>query len=51
MRDSDQDDFLQATLGHLDTVYSVARRMAHDPGQVEDLLQETLELEGIDHGQ
>jgi RNA polymerase sigma-70 factor (ECF subfamily) len=41
MNDPRQEYFLEATLGHLDAVYSVARRLAHDPGQVEDLVQET----------
>lgn len=33
--------FLDATLPHRDTVYRVARRLASDPGEAEDLVQET----------
>jgi RNA polymerase sigma-70 factor (ECF subfamily) len=33
--------FLDATLSHLPAVYNVARRMARDEGQADDLVQET----------
>lgn len=35
------DTFLDATLPHLDAVWSVARRMSSDAGAAEDLVQET----------
>jgi RNA polymerase sigma-70 factor (ECF subfamily) len=34
-------EFLEATLPYLPAVYNVARRMARDDGQAEDLVQET----------
>ena len=33
--------FLEATLPHLDVVWSISRRMASDPAAAEDLVQET----------
>lgn len=33
--------FLEATMPHLDVVWSIARRMSADPGAAEDLVQET----------
>jgi RNA polymerase sigma-70 factor (ECF subfamily) len=41
MSRSAQDDFLQAALPSLDLVYNLARRLVRDPGQLEDLVQET----------
>jgi RNA polymerase sigma-70 factor (ECF subfamily) len=41
MSPSDHDEFLNATLPALDLVYNLARRLHSDPGQVEDLVQET----------
>ena len=33
--------FLDATMAHLDVVWSIARRMSADPAEAEDLVQET----------
>jgi len=33
--------FLDATMAHLDVVWSIARRMSADPADAEDLVQET----------
>lgn len=33
--------FLDATMAHLDVVWSIARRMSSDPAEAEDLVQET----------
>lgn len=38
---TEHQDFLDATLPHLDAVWNVARRMAPDPSLVEDLVQDT----------
>lgn len=35
------DEFLNATLPALDVVHNLARRLARDPGQAEDIVQET----------
>ena len=37
----DQDEFLQATLRHADVVHALARRLAPDPQDVADIVQET----------
>lgn len=36
-----KDDFLEATLGAMDLVHNLARRLARDAGAAEDLVQET----------
>ena len=38
---TDRDAFLRATMGSMDLVYNVARRMVRAPEDVEDLVQET----------
>lgn len=38
---SDDDGFLQATMGSMDLVYNVARRMVPRPEDAQDLVQET----------
>jgi RNA polymerase sigma-70 factor (ECF subfamily) len=41
MNSDTDEEFLAATLPHLDPVYRVAGRMTRDPGHAEDLVQET----------
>jgi RNA polymerase sigma-70 factor, ECF subfamily len=36
-----QNEFETLALAQLDTIYRVARRLVHDPGKAEDLVQET----------